>query len=77
MARICVIDDNDLMRDSVCRTLIASDHEADGFADPAAGARPTKTATSNETPIVNHSTLPSSRMRSTRGVYGGASARNR
>ena len=40
MARICVIDDNDLMRDSVCQTLAAADHQADGFADPMAAMEP-------------------------------------
>ena len=37
MARICVVDDNDLMRDSVCQTLLAADHEAEAFADPTEG----------------------------------------
>ncbi|MCG3180682.1 MAG: Transcriptional regulatory protein ZraR [Phycisphaerae bacterium] len=33
MARICVIDDNELMRDSVCETLLAADYDAAGYED--------------------------------------------
>jgi DNA-binding NtrC family response regulator len=40
MANICVIDDNDLMRDSVARTLEAADHQVEPFADPTAAVEP-------------------------------------
>ncbi len=40
MARICVIDDNELMRDGVCRTLEAADHDPEGFAEPGQALPP-------------------------------------
>jgi DNA-binding NtrC family response regulator len=35
MARVCVVDDQELMRDSLAETLSREDHEVDAFARPA------------------------------------------
>ncbi len=34
MARICVVDDKELIRDSLAETLAREDHEVRAFADP-------------------------------------------
>ncbi|MCZ6868449.1 MAG: response regulator, partial [Gammaproteobacteria bacterium] len=37
MARICVIDDKEMMRESVAATLIREDHVVDTYKDPVEG----------------------------------------
>ncbi len=39
MARICIVDDKDVMRDSLTDTLVARGHEVTAFSDPQQAAR--------------------------------------
>jgi len=45
MGRICVVDDNEMLRDSVAETLTRDDHVVSTFSDPAEALRAIKAGT--------------------------------